>query len=204
MRRALRALGAVAAATLVVPAPARAHGIASVQDLPVPLWLFFYGASIVLVVSFAALGILWRRPTLERLRHGRPLPAPAQRVLGSPILRAVVGGVSVALLVLVTAAAFVGDAEPAVNIAPTFVYVVFWLGLVPCRCCSETSGRSSTRGRRRPPGSHGCGQGRDPPGSRPSGTPNGWGGGRRRCSSPPSPGSSTSGVRPGAAFLPRF
>ena len=131
MTRVPAALLAVAAATLAAPPPAAAHGIGSVQDLPVPLWLFYYGAGIILVVSFAALGILWRRPTLERLRRGRPLPDALQTFLGSPVLHAVVGAVSVALLVLVTAAAFVGDAEPAVNIAPTFVYVVFWLGLVP-------------------------------------------------------------------------
>ena len=131
MTRRFGVLLVVACAALAAPAAAGAHGIGSVRDLPVPLWLFYYGAGIVLVVSFAALGILWRKPTLERLRDGRPLPPALQAILGWPPLHAVVGALSFALFLLVTAAAFVGDAEPAVNIAPTFVYVVFWLGLVP-------------------------------------------------------------------------
>ena len=108
-----------------------AHGIGGVRDLPVPLWLFFYGAGLVLVVSFVALGALWRRPLLEQLERGRPLPPRLQRVVLGPELRAVLGIVSFALLVLVFATALVGRDSVAINLAPTFVYVVFWLGLVP-------------------------------------------------------------------------
>jgi hypothetical protein len=35
-----------------------AHGIGAVRDLPVPMWLFYYGAGVVLIVSFVALGAL--------------------------------------------------------------------------------------------------------------------------------------------------
>lgn len=55
-----------------------------------PGWLFFYGASAVLVASFVALGTLWRRPTLERAAAGRELPEGLQRVLPSPALRVAV------------------------------------------------------------------------------------------------------------------
>jgi hypothetical protein len=108
-----------------------AHGIGGVRDLPVPEWLFFYGAGIVLVVSFVALGVLWRRPLLERHADGRPLPAPALRILLSPFLHVLLGAASLFLLLVVAAASFFGAASPAVNIAPTFVYVAFWIGLVP-------------------------------------------------------------------------
>jgi hypothetical protein len=108
-----------------------AHGIGGVRDLPVPLWLFFYGAGLVLVVSFVALGALWRRPILEERREGRPLPAWTQRLLLGLEIRAGFGAISFALLVLVFAAALLGEDSVAVNLAPTFVYVVFWLGLVP-------------------------------------------------------------------------
>ena len=96
-----------------------------------PGWLFFYGASVVLVASFVALGTLWRRPTLERAAEGRELPEGLQRVLLSAGLRIVVGAISVALFALVAAAALLGDERTLENIAPTFVWVVFWLGLVP-------------------------------------------------------------------------
>jgi hypothetical protein len=108
-----------------------AHGIGSFQDLPVPTWLFAYGAAVVLVVSFVALAALWRRPVLEGGRQGRPLPEAFQRVLLSPALRVVLGALSFALFCLVTAAALFGSRASALNLAPTFVYVLFWLGLVP-------------------------------------------------------------------------
>ena len=108
-----------------------AHGIGGIRDLPVPTWLFFYAASVVLVASFIALAVLWRGPVLERSADGRPLPEGLQRVLLSPVLRVSLGAASTALFVLVAAAALVGDDHVLQNIAPTFVWVVFWVGLVP-------------------------------------------------------------------------
>jgi hypothetical protein len=108
-----------------------AHGIGGVKDLPVPLWLFFYGAGVVLVVSFVALGALWRRPLLEGHDHGRPLPGWAQRILLSTVLRVAVGLASVTLLGIVLWASAFGEDSVAVNLAPTFVWVIFWLGFVP-------------------------------------------------------------------------
>jgi hypothetical protein len=106
-----------------------AHGIGKIQDLPVPAWLFYYGAAIVLVVSFVALGALWTKPRIATLPE-RPLPAGPQRVLQSRALHAVVQALSFGLLVVVFLAALVGENSAAQNLAPTFIYVVFWLGLV--------------------------------------------------------------------------
>ncbi|MGH3038857.1 MAG: fenitrothion hydrolase, partial [Gaiellaceae bacterium] len=106
-----------------------AHGLGGVSDLPVPLWLFYYGAALVLVLSFVALWALWKRPLLARASLGRPLPAGLERVLRSSWLRIVAGAISFALFVLVTVAAGIGDTSPEENIAPRFVFVVFWLGL---------------------------------------------------------------------------
>jgi hypothetical protein len=102
-----------------------------VRDLPVPLWLFYYGGAIVLLVSFLALWALWTRPRLDELGHGRPLPAVLQRLAFSRSVRVVLGALGFALFALVAAAALVGETSPTENVAPTFVYVVFWLGLVP-------------------------------------------------------------------------
>jgi hypothetical protein len=108
-----------------------AHGIGGVRDLPVPTWLFFWGAAIVLVASFVALGALWRRPLLDRHVAGRPLPEWLQRVLRSWVLGLALGAVSAGLLVLVFLTALLGETNPNENLAPTFVYVIFWLGFVP-------------------------------------------------------------------------
>ena len=112
--------------------PVLGHGVGSVQDLPVPQWLFFYGAGVVLIASFLALAVLWRRPLLERRAEGgRRLPPWLSRIVLSRALRIALGAASVALLVLVLATALFGERSAATNLAPTFVYVAFWIGLVP-------------------------------------------------------------------------
>jgi hypothetical protein len=107
-----------------------AHGLGAIRDLPVPLWLFYYGAAIVLIVSFVALGALWRKPLLEHVRTW-PLWAILQRILLGPELRFLLGAASVGMLALVFAAAMVGENIVSANLAPTFIWVLFWLGLVP-------------------------------------------------------------------------
>jgi hypothetical protein len=106
-----------------------AHGIGGIRDLPVPRYVFFYGAAVVLVVSFAALAFLWRKPVLAARRDGRPLPAGLQRVLLSPALRVVLGALSVGVLVFVWLGALVGRNSSGANFTPTFVYVFFWIGM---------------------------------------------------------------------------
>jgi hypothetical protein len=106
------------------------HAIGGVRDLPIPLWLFYYGGAVVLVLSFVALGVLWRRARLEGADEGKPLPIGLQRFLLSTPLRVVAGAASLVLLVVLFLAALVGEPSAGQNLAPTFVFVVFWVGLV--------------------------------------------------------------------------
>ena len=106
-----------------------AHGIGGVRDLPVPESFFFTTAAIVLVVSFVLLGLLWKRPLLEAHADGRRLPARLSAILLSGALRVALQAVSVALFVLTLATAAFGTTVELLNFAPTFVYVVFWLGV---------------------------------------------------------------------------
>ena len=108
-----------------------AHGVGSVQDLPVPQWLFLYGAAVVLVASFVALATLWRQPVLERATSERSLARWASDVLLSPALRVATGTVAFVLLLLVFATALLGERSALGNLTPTFVFILFWLGLVP-------------------------------------------------------------------------
>ena len=107
-----------------------AHGIGGVKDLPIPGWLFLWAAGIVLVLSFLAFGVLWRRAVLEERSVGRAIARPLARALTSRVVEVVLGAISAGLLVVVFLAALVGEPSAAENIAPTFVYVVFWLGMV--------------------------------------------------------------------------
>ena len=53
------------------PAAAVAHALVARQDLPIPAWLFAWGASIVLIVSFVGLSPAWRKPRFEQERWRR-------------------------------------------------------------------------------------------------------------------------------------
>ncbi len=110
--------------------PILAHGIGGLRDLPVPTWLFYYGAALVLLLSFIALWALWTKPRLEQLSQGRALRGWLPRVLLSRAMRIALGAIGFGLFLLVAATALVGEPSPTQNIAPTFVYVLFWLGVV--------------------------------------------------------------------------
>jgi hypothetical protein len=107
-----------------------AHGLLiGRQDLPIPAWLFAWGASVVLIVSFAALSIAWRdskfssdfwHPVSERL--SRPVMWRGTQILA--------GAIGVFLLGAVVYTGFRGTDEPNLNFAVTFVFVTFWLGMV--------------------------------------------------------------------------
>jgi hypothetical protein len=108
-----------------------AHGIGAVKDLPLPLWLFYYTGAIVLVVSFVALGVLWTKPRLENNHWEKPLPGWLQAILLSTALRVLLGAVSFGLLVVVFLTSLIGEPSQGANLAPTFVFVIFWIGMVP-------------------------------------------------------------------------
>jgi hypothetical protein len=107
------------------PAAADAHGLVQRTNLPIPEWLFGWAAAVVLVVSFAALAVLWPKPRLE---HAGWRPLPGGRVLGSRAVEALCGVLGVALLVVVLVGGYVGKPTALDNIAPTFILIVFWVG----------------------------------------------------------------------------
>ena len=122
-RRCLAAVAVVGGVALLAPPYALGHGLVTRADLPVPQWLFIWGAGLVLLVSFLALGVLWRTPLL-RERDGRAL-------LRFPLWGEVAAGaVGVLAFGGLVACGLAGSASPNANLLPTFVYVVFWVGLV--------------------------------------------------------------------------
>jgi len=107
-----------------------AHGLTSRADLPIPALLFGVGVAIALGLSFVALAFLWKRPTLEQ--YGvRQLPEWFSRAVTSRVTALVCGTIGSLLLGLCVVAGFAGIQSPSDNFTPTFIYVVFWVGLVP-------------------------------------------------------------------------
>jgi hypothetical protein len=90
--------------------------------------MFYWGAAIVLVASFALLGLLWPRPLLAAHELGRALGAMFSGLVLGPV-RIAMQVLSALLFGLVWASALFGDTDPFRNLAPTWVYVVFWLGV---------------------------------------------------------------------------
>ena len=127
-RAAVAGAAILAVAAVLWPDGALAHGLVQRANLPIPEWLFGWAAAIVLVVSFAALALLWPKPRLEGIDSWRPLPGGG--FLGSRGVEIACGAIGVSLWALVLVAGFAGVQETESNFAPLFVFNTFWVGLV--------------------------------------------------------------------------
>lgn len=105
-----------------------AHALVARQDLPIPAWLFAWGASIVLIISFFALSVGWRTPRFEGDRW-RPLGRGWSRALLGMPAQIVCGAVGVFLFGVAIYAGLRGTEAPDRNFALTFVFVTAWLGI---------------------------------------------------------------------------
>jgi hypothetical protein len=107
---------------LLAPESASAHGIVGRADLPIPAWLFAWTATAVMVISFVALWSLWSKPRLQR--------PPGRVLLRVPkLLEWLCGAVGIALFAIVAYAGLAGEQNLTSNLAPTFIYVIFWVGV---------------------------------------------------------------------------
>lgn len=128
---ALVLAGALVVAAVGLPDAALAHGVGGGRaDLPISKQLFVYSAALVLILSFAALAVLWPRPRLERAPF-RALPRALSRILLSRALAILCGAIGIFLLGVTVWSGLRGTQASSANFAPTFVFVIFWLGFVP-------------------------------------------------------------------------
>jgi hypothetical protein len=114
-----------------VPGPALAHGFGQRQDIPLPFWLYLFGINAVVLATFVMIALSFdetqaarRYPRVDLLRV-RPLRA----VLTSRLLLSGVRIISVGLFLLVVLSGLFGEQTPEHNFAPTFVWVVWWVGM---------------------------------------------------------------------------
>ncbi len=106
-----------------------AHALEGKQDLPIPEWLFAWGASLVLIVSFVALSVAWREPRFEADRW-RAVASAFSRFVLSRGVEIAAGAIGVLLLGVTVWAGLYGTEAPDRNFSVTFVFVTVWLGLV--------------------------------------------------------------------------
>ncbi|MES1950424.1 fenitrothion hydrolase FedB [Salinisphaera sp. S4-8] len=123
--------GVVASAVLLVAQPACAHSFGQVYRLPVPVWLYLYGACAALALSFVVM-VFCLTGEPARTPGG---PAPGLELSGPrlPLARGVIGlcagAVGVAMLVLCIASGLFGVPGAYANFSMTAFWIVFLLGI---------------------------------------------------------------------------
>jgi hypothetical protein len=133
----MRRVGAVILASSLLVAgpffvrPALAHGFGQSYDLPLPLWLYLYGAGAAVLVSFVPISLFAGGAKVEPYDYPRFdlfRITPLRVVLTSRVFLLGLRLLSVLLFVLVIVAGFVGRQSESYNFAPTFVWIVWWVG----------------------------------------------------------------------------
>lgn len=127
----LRAFGAaVVLASLSFSNTCFAHGFGEQLDLSIPLWLWLGGAALTVVLSFAVvidfLPAKFSTPEYPRKDISNSLPV---RMMINQFSLWSMRGVFAALVLLTIAAGVFGEQTPQNNLAPTMVWVIFWVGL---------------------------------------------------------------------------
>ncbi len=106
-----------------------AHSFGQVYNLPVPFWLYAWGAAAALVVSFVILAIFLASPARATTTGEHDLShCRLVKVLNAMHLTRVLRVFSVALLGLCIVTGWWGDRNPYGNFNMTFFWIVFALG----------------------------------------------------------------------------
>ncbi len=129
MQRAFVVLGGMLAVTL--PALAAAHGFGQRIDLPVPLYLYLFGGGAIVAFSFILLGLLPGRLTEALYEYPRfdLMRLKWFRAVASPEGMMPLKFVFVAILLGALAGGWWGGQNPAANILPTTVWILFAIGV---------------------------------------------------------------------------
>ena len=137
----------VAVGVALAVSPAAAHGFGERYDLPVPLSLYLLGAGAAVALSFVVMGVFVRgaggshdypRLNVLRWRFGRAIAHPAvvtvlQVLSVAGLVLVIVAGLvntwGTSLTAFAVAANLAGSSEAMMNISPTLVWVIWWVGM---------------------------------------------------------------------------
>jgi hypothetical protein len=117
---------------------AQAHGFEERYDLPVPLAYVIAGACATVLLTFVV-AVFFMRQTAQQvpLADATPAPSSARSSTALPAPPAsgrakalwLVTGLAWLLFALTIASALWGSSDPLMNLAPTLVWIVWWVGL---------------------------------------------------------------------------
>jgi hypothetical protein len=124
------AFGAAFVGLCLLANPAGAHGFGQRYDLPLPLSLYLFGTAAAVILSFVTVGLFARHtpgargyPRFDLMAH-RP-----GRWLGCPVFLVLLKVIAAGVFILTVTAGFCGSQDPYRNIAPTLVWIIWWVGL---------------------------------------------------------------------------
>ena len=117
-----------AAALASFAGPAGAHSFGTIYNLPVPFWMYAYGAAAALVVSFVIVGYFVTATSVNA--EARTYDPPSRAWLDaitSPKVRAAARVTSVTLLLFTIVTGLVGSRSAMLNWNMTFFWILFVL-----------------------------------------------------------------------------
>src|SRR5262249_2184670 len=132
IRDSLRTLafGATFGGLCVLAIPAGAHGFGQRYDLPLPLSLYLFGTAAAVSLSFVVVGLFARHtPGARGYPQINLLAYRPGRWLSHPVVLALLKIIAAGVFVLTVTGGFCGSQDPYRNIAPTLVWIVWWVGL---------------------------------------------------------------------------
>ncbi len=108
---------------------AQAHGFEERYDLPVPLAYVIAGACAVVLLTFVVAVVWIRRPDAAQNRPSISAPLRQGSVNKHGICRCLPKAISFFLFALTLASALWGTHDPLMNLAPTLIWIGWWVGL---------------------------------------------------------------------------
>lgn len=107
-------------ALLTWPPAAYAHAFGTLYTLPIPLWLYLYGAGAALIISFLAIGFFAKKST--------KFSFPKAKFQLTQWVIFFLKTLSIAVFALTILTGFFGSQSPIDNFAVNFFWIIFLLG----------------------------------------------------------------------------
>lgn len=113
-----------AALLTLLSGTAYAHAFGVMYTLPIPLWMYVYGAAATLIVSFAVIGYLIGMKSTQVELNARTLGSTRKWT----VLPGTARIISVGLFLFTILTGLIGNQNPLANFSMTFFWIVFALG----------------------------------------------------------------------------
>ncbi|MEM7222252.1 MAG: hypothetical protein AAF495_04695 [Pseudomonadota bacterium] len=115
---------------LALPSPVAAHAFGARYDLPIPLSLYLIGAGAAVLLSFVVTAVFLRSVEAAQAKYTADLKnTPLGWLVGFRPLHTLLRVVSVGIFCLIIATGYFGVEHSLKNLAPTMVWVIFWVGM---------------------------------------------------------------------------